>query len=237
MCILIPLIVGLVSALLGYWLGKLKSNGDQGNILSLKSSLDVSNEVNSKLTHKISLLENDIIVAKSTLQNDLDNCKANSNKLNATILSLQNELETAKVKVKTPKASTDKVAKSLVATKKPLAKKSDTKKASKAPIAKLTGFDANLVKEVYGKKIKADDLKVVEGIGPKIEELYHKAGIKTWKGLSETPLEKSATILKEAGDKFAIHNPGSWAKQALMAHEGKWAELKVWQETHKGGKE
>jgi predicted flap endonuclease-1-like 5' DNA nuclease len=234
-CTLIPVIVGLISAILGYWLGKLKSNGGDSS-LSLKSSLDASNETNSKLTHKISLLENDIIVAKSTLQNDLDACKANTTKLNATILSLQNEL--GKGKSKTAKPATDKVAKTLVSTKKPATKKpAPAKKVTKAPVSKLGSFDANLAKEVYGKKIKVDDLKLVEGIGPKIEALYIKAGIKTWKALSETPLEKSQAILKAAGERYAIHNPGSWAKQALMASEGKWADLKAWQDAHKGGKE
>ena len=41
----------------------------------------------------------------------------------------------------------------------------------------LLPFDADLAASVYGKKIKQDDLKIVEGIGPKIEELFHAAGI------------------------------------------------------------
>jgi predicted flap endonuclease-1-like 5' DNA nuclease len=230
-CTLIPVIVGLISALLGYWLGKLGSKGDN-NSLNLKSSLDASNETNSKLTHKISLLENEIKVAKSSLQNDLDACKANSNKLNATISSLKTELEGFKGKSKISEPAPDKVAKTLISSNKPT-----NKKKSKAPMTKLANFDANLAKEVFGKKIKQDDLKIVEGIGPKIEALYFKAGIKTWKALSETPVEKSQAILNEAGENFALHNPGSWAKQALMAFEGKWAMLKEWQDTHKGGKE
>ena len=86
-------------------------------------------------------------------------------------------------------------------------------------------------------KIKHDDLKIVEGIGPKIEELYHNAGIKTWKALSETPIEKSKEILIEAGERFFIHNPSTWAKQALLAYQGKWQDLKDWQDSLNAGKE
>jgi len=77
----------------------------------------------------------------------------------------------------------------------------------------------------------------VEGIGPKIEELYHNAGIKTWKELSETTVEKSQAILDEAGERFSVHNPATWSKQAELAYQGKWQELKDWQETLDGGKE
>jgi hypothetical protein len=34
-----------------------------------------------------------------------------------------------------------------------------------------------------------------------------------------------------------MHNPSTWAKQALMAYEGKWQELKDWQAGLRGGKE
>ncbi|MEZ4893307.1 MAG: DUF4332 domain-containing protein [Saprospiraceae bacterium] len=46
-----------------------------------------------------------------------------------------------------------------------------------------------------GKKVKADDLKIVEGIGPKIADLLIKAGIKTWQALSETKPAKIKEIL------------------------------------------
>jgi predicted flap endonuclease-1-like 5' DNA nuclease len=101
----------------------------------------------------------------------------------------------------------------------------------------LPEYDGKAVALIMGKKWKQDDLKIVEGIGPKIEELYHAAGIKTWTALSETPITISQEILAAAGDKFKMHNPGSWAKQAKMAADGNWTELKIWQDNHKGGKE
>lgn len=86
------------------------------------------------------------------------------------------------------------------------------------------------------KKWKVDDLKIVEGIGPKIEELMHKAGIKTWKALSETATDRLKSILNEAGSSFQIHDPSTWAQQAGLAADGKWDELKKWQDELNAGK-
>lgn len=97
-------------------------------------------------------------------------------------------------------------------------------------------FDSALASKVLGKKIVQDDLKVVEGIGPKIEELYHAAGIRTWLALSQTSKEKSLQILHAAGERFAMHDPTTWAKQAEMAYHGKWQELKDWQDKLDGGR-
>jgi len=87
-----------------------------------------------------------------------------------------------------------------------------------------------------GKKFKADDLKIVEGIGPKIEELLHAAGIKTWKVLSETPSERIKEILDAAGPNFQIHDPGTWPEQSRLADLGEWDALKILQDALDGGK-
>jgi predicted flap endonuclease-1-like 5' DNA nuclease len=81
-----------------------------------------------------------------------------------------------------------------------------------------------------------DDLKLVEGIGPKIEELLNNAGISTFVKLSETPANEVKDILNAAGKRYQMHDPSTWAKQAKMASEGKMAELKIWQSELKGGK-
>lgn len=81
-----------------------------------------------------------------------------------------------------------------------------------------------------------DDLKVVEGIGPKIEGLLHAAGIRTFRQLAATEPAKITEILREAGSRFQIHDPATWPKQAELAGEGKWDELQKWQDELKGGK-
>lgn len=88
-----------------------------------------------------------------------------------------------------------------------------------------------------GKKVAKDDLKLVEGIGPKIAELLHNAGIQTWADLATADVEKVQAILDEAGPNYRIHDPATWSKQAALAAEGKWEELEALQAELSGGKE
>lgn len=111
-----------------------------------------------------------------------------------------------------------------------------------APVAKAaktssaTAFNAVAAKTAYGKKVKQDDLKVVEGIGPKIEGLFHSFDINTWQALSDASVAKCQEVLNSGGDRYRIHDPSSWPMQAKMCYEGKWDELKRWQVAHKHGK-
>lgn len=80
------------------------------------------------------------------------------------------------------------------------------------------------------------DLKIIEGIGPKIEQLLKDAGINTWQELADSSVEHLEAILAEAGDAFRIHHPGTWPNQARMAANGQWALLKEYQDELKGGR-
>jgi large subunit ribosomal protein L27 len=84
---------------------------------------------------------------------------------------------------------------------------------------------------------KKDNLKIVEGIGPKIETLLNDAGIYTFAELSQADPEKIREILEAAGPRYRIHDPATWPQQAGMAAEGRMDELKEWQDQLKGGKE
>ena len=100
---------------------------------------------------------------------------------------------------------------------------------------------APVVMEVAAPKAKkasaGDDLKKIEGIGPKIAELLHKAGITTFAQLAASSVESLKAILEAAGSNFATHNPATWSRQAEMAANGEWDALKVWQDELNGGKE
>ena len=87
------------------------------------------------------------------------------------------------------------------------------------------------------KTIKKDDLKIVEGIGPKIEELFNNAGIYSFDDLANADIDNLKTILDEGGSRFQMHDPGTWPDQAALARDGKWEELKKWQEDLNKGKE
>ena len=162
--------------------------------------------------------------ANLSLQSDLDACRANTKSLNAKISSIEADLAAAKASAA---ANVQSFATSVVTASAGIAA---------AGIAAIA-YDSDTSFAVLGKKWKQDDLKIVEGIGPKIEELYHNAGIKTWKQLSETPVSKSKEILNAAGDKYKMHNPSTWARQSEMCYLGQWKELKAWQDSLDGGKE
>ncbi|CAH8284526.1 large subunit ribosomal protein L21 [Mariniflexile fucanivorans] len=80
---------------------------------------------------------------------------------------------------------------------------------------------------------KADDLKKVEGIGPKIAETLNAAGITTFAELAKSTPEKIAEIIS---DVRGNHVPDTWPEQAKLAADGKWDELAKWQDELNGGK-
>ena len=73
--------------------------------------------------------------------------------------------------------------------------------------------------------VNPDDLKVIEGVGPKIEEILNKNGISTYAELANTSPFRVSAILKSAGPRFQIHDPSTWPQQAALAKNGKWDEL------------
>ena len=80
---------------------------------------------------------------------------------------------------------------------------------------------------------KPDDLKKVEGIGPKIASTLVEAGIVTFAQLAKTDAAKISEII--AGVR-GNHVTDTWPAQAQLAADGKWDELKKWQDELDGGK-
>ncbi|MEO1436612.1 MAG: 50S ribosomal protein L27 [Bacteroidota bacterium] len=85
-------------------------------------------------------------------------------------------------------------------------------------------------------EVKADDLKKIEGIGPKIAELLSNAGISTFGQLAAASVDQLKEILSNAGNRYAAHNPSTWPQQAELAAKGEWDALKKWQDELDGGK-
>ncbi|SDM86783.1 30S ribosomal protein S2 [Kriegella aquimaris] len=86
-------------------------------------------------------------------------------------------------------------------------------------------------------KEQADDLTKIEGIGPKAAEALTKNGVDSYASLAKAEPENIKEILTEASSRMAHLDPTSWPKQAEMAANGKWDELKEWQDSVKGGVE
>ncbi|WP_237049694.1 helix-hairpin-helix domain-containing protein [Solilutibacter oculi] len=87
------------------------------------------------------------------------------------------------------------------------------------------------------KAAKGDDLKIIEGIGPKIAEVFNDAGIVSFQDLANADVAKLREILDAAGSQFAAHDPTTWPQQAELAAAGKMDELKVLQDELQGGRE
>lgn len=80
-----------------------------------------------------------------------------------------------------------------------------------------------------------DDLKKIEGIGPKIESLLNEGGIYTWAALADAKQERLLEILHAHFTANMVHKPDTWPAQAALARDGKWDELTKWQDELKGG--
>jgi predicted flap endonuclease-1-like 5' DNA nuclease/FtsZ-binding cell division protein ZapB len=90
--------------------------------------------------------------------------------------------------------------------------------------------------DIVGIAVAHDDLKVVEGIGPKIDELLQGAGITTWWGLAYTSTERIRDILDEAGPAYRIADPTTWPQQSKLLAQGRWAEFKALTDSLKAGR-
>ena len=128
----------------------------------------------------------------------------------------------------------DKQAEKETAPEKPKAEAAAPKKEEKKEKAAVAPKEE---KKVAKKATKPDDLTKIEGIGPKAAEALVAAGVATYGDLAKSKADDVKTILTDASPRLAHLDPTSWAKQAKMAADGKWDELKEWQDNAKGGVE
>lgn len=80
------------------------------------------------------------------------------------------------------------------------------------------------------------DLKIIEGIGPKIEKLLNARGIQTWKDLANTQVSQLRSILHSAGPNYRIHFPDTWPIQAAIAVKGDWEAFREYTDFLIGGR-
>ncbi|MBD3306645.1 DUF697 domain-containing protein [candidate division KSB3 bacterium] len=82
---------------------------------------------------------------------------------------------------------------------------------------------------------EADDLRTIEGIGPKIAQILHENDIRTFAQLAQTEVSHLREILQQAGSQFRMINPESWPEQAQVAARGDWDALEDLQKDLSGG--
>jgi len=110
-------------------------------------------------------------------------------------------------------------------------KKADTSTEAKAVAP------AAVVEEVVAEpsEVAADDLEIIEGIGPKIAGALVAAGVTTFAQLADMTPEAIQEIVSAAG--IGSKSPATWPQQASLARDGKFDELKTWQDELNAGQE
>ena len=78
--------------------------------------------------------------------------------------------------------------------------------------------------------LTADDLTRIEGIGPKMSDALIAVGITTYAEIADSSEETLRSAIEQAGMRLSP-KLGTWPHQASLARDGKWDELKEYQDT------
>jgi predicted flap endonuclease-1-like 5' DNA nuclease len=104
----------------------------------------------------------------------------------------------------------------------------DLNAANEGMESSIAGLNSELL--TYKRRANPDDLKIIEGIGPKIEELLNNADIYSYAQLATTEVSTLRGILDNAGSRFRMHDPQTWPIQSDIAEKGDWVKLKEYQD-------
>ncbi len=209
-----------------------------GETATLKSSLDERNRKITELEHQLSAHATTLESIKS-LEAEIGKQKEQNSQLktasenqSASLRSLEERLKSADSKLSTY-ANLESDLQGLKNMNSNLEREiGEWKHKWTGAEAKMSMVPATLLM----KKDKNDDLKIVEGIGPKIEELLNQEGIVYFEQLADASYVRIRKALDKGGDKFRMHDPGTWGEQADLAARGQWEELKKLQEELDGGR-
>lgn len=84
--------------------------------------------------------------------------------------------------------------------------------------------------------VEPQDLTLVDGIGPKTQQMFAQHNIVSFAQLAATPVSELERILQEAGGRFALSYPHTWPEQAKLAGEENWQALGEFKKRLKGGR-
>jgi hypothetical protein len=93
-----------------------------------------------------------------------------------------------------------------------------------------------IVQRHPGSTVSIENLKMIEGIGPKIEHILHGAGITNFDTLAKSNINTLKDLLQNAGNRYKLHDPTSWPEQATLARDGMWGKLSDFQDKLSRGK-
>lgn len=93
-------------------------------------------------------------------------------------------------------------------------------KESRAASRKVTSKVSKTTKQLTASKKAAptkDNLKELKGIGPKVETLLNKAGIRSFDELANATAKDLQAVLQQAGPRYQSMNPTTWKELAQEA--------------------
>ncbi len=91
------------------------------------------------------------------------------------------------------------------------------------------------VEEIFATIPGRDDLKEIAGINPKAEAILNGIGIFRFMQLAQTPVATVRRVLADHGPLLHTYDPATWPGQALLAADGRWDELRSWQDQMRRG--
>jgi large subunit ribosomal protein L21 len=106
-------------------------------------------------------------------------------------------------------------------------------KLDKKPEPQIT-IDQEETKGLVEIEAEPEDLRVIEGLGPKSEQALIEAGIFTFAALAKMSSDEIHAVLKAAGVRVPF--PETWPEQAALAAAGKWDKLKDLKDSLVGGR-
>lgn len=154
---------------------------------------------------------------------------ANLERENARLTAL--EQETERLRRALVKKSVERIEAKKRTKEKERRKKTTARSAATdgSHLASATEAEFKAISTSFGRKIKRDDLQLVDGIGPKIKQQLEKNGYKTWGDVAAAKPEELKKALARAGDRYQAFDPTTWPEQARMMQENRWEELKKYQ--------
>jgi predicted flap endonuclease-1-like 5' DNA nuclease len=105
---------------------------------------------------------------------------------------------------------------------------------SKAEVSRVVIGEQPAAAPALEVKHELDDLKRIEGVGPKISGVLRSAGIVSFDQLASTDVAQLREILTQAGIRLA--DPATWPEQADLAAADDWEALARLQDELVGGR-
>ncbi|WP_341225439.1 hypothetical protein [uncultured Arcticibacterium sp.] len=218
----------------------------------LKKTFSEDGKTYSLLSIIVKHKKGDVPEPKLATKSKKDDKKSDKSKAKKTKSKSKKKVKTKEVKAikPAPKPATVKTAKPktspVTSTKTEVPKSELVNTAAKKPSKPEAPKPAPIVAKAPVKKVTAtrtrkptvgDNLKLIEGIGPKIESFLKEDGIDTFEKLAKAiPEEIQKMLVSKGGTRYNANNPTTWPEQASVAAKGDMEALNALKLELKGGR-